>query len=1064
MNLKNILIANLLFLIAIGSSAQQKFPGAEPGYSTPNPGAFVNVQSPTAASLGKYAEENVTNFTGNPNISIPLYTLDVRNVKMPITLDYDATGVMPNSLPSYAGQNWTLNVGGVITRNVKGRYDEWVYPKKYADKFTRGSYNYFQYHDKIKEYLAEGGHYSKLRNNLLYNSYDISPDEFTFHFMGKSGKFFLDQDGSWRVLSNDNLEVIFDYNKSSNFISPLFARYPNKMVASPMQAKTIAGFVIRDDEGNTYTFGYNKNAIEFTTNIWHMSVNEDNETWHAAGWYLTKVTDKYGNDLYKLNYERGCYVIQVFNCYYFDTVDEKASGLLGASASFSMTNTEFPYTFSISSPVYLKEILGMNGIDVKISSSNVGNNLATETLYKKIYDGRGVQLLYEDLTTMVGNWKYPYSGSGDPIGAFYYLQSDDNDSLKAWRFPSSNSVDILSRTRIRKLNSVCIQWDKSNPSSYIGYRFCMSDKGNRLKLDSLMIQNNAVYYSNTLNVNGVYRFKYNQFDKLPNDYLTTCVDHWGYYNGKAYKTSDTDYAADMMTTRNPNFNYAQIGVLNEIEYPTGGVTVYEYEPNDYSQILSNDRQSISSKTGIGGGLRIKSIKTYDSKEKKELLQQKDFSYIDPATGKSSGELFASPLYNWNWSLKCEQTNATYKLKTIHSSSIVPLANGAGISLGYSCVTERIKDNTNPSNTIEKHIFRYTNISDPAIRDERFILTFGYANEYTPFDEWSDLSFKKGLLLNEEIYEGENTLKTQIIYKYRTDNYLNKYVLTSNFEYECYGNSAQYAHYLGGIYKLYYPKYDLVGKTIYEYSNETSNPMITTRSYDKSDVTFTSYLSYRHEVDLRILNSENITRGVFTESNTYIFGNFNAKSGNDSILYKGMSYIKPYKTRYVKNGQLISEENIVYSNYTVNGKSRLLPKMITSKNNYNIVDTVLTYSSYSSTGMPLIFKKKGQPTTYLKWGYKDSYLVMSGNAYIPFSIDDKKFFDQKGCLAYLTSCIKGYAAGQIKGYVWNPLFGVTAIILPNGNVSSYTYNQFGQLMGIYDYNNVLTHEYEYNYRK
>ena len=42
-----------------------------------------------------------------------------------------------------------------------------------------------------------------------------------FHFMGKSGKFFPDQDGNWRVQSNDNLEVIYDYNDPSNLIGSL---------------------------------------------------------------------------------------------------------------------------------------------------------------------------------------------------------------------------------------------------------------------------------------------------------------------------------------------------------------------------------------------------------------------------------------------------------------------------------------------------------------------------------------------------------------------------------------------------------------------------------------------------------------------------------------------------------------------------------------------------------------------------------------------------------------------------------------------------------------------------
>ena len=92
---------------------------------------------------------------------------------------------------------------------------------------------------------------------------------------------------------------------------------------------------------------------------------------------------------------------------------------------------------------------------------------------------------------------------------------------------------------------------------------------------------------------------------MPSDYLTSCVDHWGYYNGKAYKHADWSYASNMETFRNPDFSYTPIGILNEIVYPTGGVTDFEYEPNTYSKKLSNDRQNISEMEGVGGGLRIK---------------------------------------------------------------------------------------------------------------------------------------------------------------------------------------------------------------------------------------------------------------------------------------------------------------------------------------------------------------------------------------------------------------------------------------------------------------------------
>lgn len=1053
----------MLALLINKTKAQQKFPGASPGYSVPNPNAFVDVPTPTTSSLGKYGDIDVSYFTGNPKISIPLYNFNVRGVSLPITLDYDARGVMPNSLPSWVGQNWTLNVGGVIIRTVKGRYDEWKYPQQVLRTIPYVPKNYFQAYNKLQDLLSNNwSNYKELKDNIDRNEYDFAPDEFTFHFMGKSGKFFLDQNGNWRVKSKDNLEIIFDYNNPENFIGSLFEKYP-EMTVIEQPCKTIAGFIIRDEEGNEYTFGYKKDAIEYTTSIWHMTEHEDNETWHASAWYLTNVKDKYGNKIYTLDYERGHYIIQIYNVYYNDSADEKASGMLGASTRVHFCNRDFPFTISLSSPVYLEKIDALNGISGYFYSEPVGDNLATEKIYSSIYTGRfGVVGLFSDLLKVANPLYYEHYNSS--IDYFYYLQSDAK-GLADYRYPTDNRLDILGRARMRKLTRFAINSDKSKPSDYIGFRFYLNDKTNRLCLDSVKIQDDAIFYSPLIGINGIYKFKYNQFDRIPKDYLTSCVDHWGYYNGTPYKYSDGNYAQNLELVRNPQINYTSIGILDEIIYPTGGLTCFEYEPNDYSLKLTNDRQNIISANGIGGGLRIKSIKTYDSDNKKELLSQKDFEYKIPNTDKSSGELFATPLYSWKeWDLKCELKNASYKLNTFHTSSVVPLANSSGVSLGYTYVTEKIKDNKDPNKTIEKRIYRYSNLSDPSTRDQRFLLTFGYADQFTPYDEFSELDFKRGNLLNEEVYNENDKKVKSLGYKYRQDNYLDNYVLSSNLVYECYGNSAQYYHYLGGVYKIYYPKYDFVEiqDTIYEGSGD--GKMITSYSYQKSDIKYTSWRPFKHEVNFRILNSETKRRGSFTETNIFTYGDFNANNGNDSLLYKGMSYIKPLSIRYEKNGQHIFTNKTTYEKNICNKKEKLVPSYLIRENNANIKDTLIHYYYYTDTGMPQIIDEKGKPTTFLKWAYNDCYLVLSGHTYIPVTISQELFLNRKECLSYLQSFIESQKTSKYTGYIWNPLWGLTDIIQSNGNVYHYNYNKFGQLVGISDYNDTLLKQYQYNYRK
>ena len=83
-----------------------------------------NIQSPNAASLGKYGDVPISYYTGAPNISIPLYNLNNNDIPLDISLNYNPSGVKVNDLPGWVGQNWSLNAGGVITRTVQNFPDE----------------------------------------------------------------------------------------------------------------------------------------------------------------------------------------------------------------------------------------------------------------------------------------------------------------------------------------------------------------------------------------------------------------------------------------------------------------------------------------------------------------------------------------------------------------------------------------------------------------------------------------------------------------------------------------------------------------------------------------------------------------------------------------------------------------------------------------------------------------------------------------------------------------------------------------------------------------------------
>lgn len=135
-------------------------------------------------------------------------------------------------------------------------------------------------------------------------------------------------------------------------------------------------------------------------------------------------------------------------------------------------------------------------------------------------------------------------------------------------------------------------------------------------------------------------------------------DFWGYYNGKnnahAYPTIYVypserlserfrfypipGYAGTQYTMpgadRTPDPIKMQIGSLESIKYPTGGVATFNYEPNDYFDVRANA-------TFVGGGLRIKSIAYFDGVS----VQGKIVKNFEYKTGiNSSGRLVTKPTF------------------------------------------------------------------------------------------------------------------------------------------------------------------------------------------------------------------------------------------------------------------------------------------------------------------------------------------------------------------------------------------------------------------------------------
>lgn len=528
---KYLILPIFLYFIQL-CNAQQMIPG--------------DVPAPNASNLGMYGNIPVSYYTGRANISIPIFEMEATGISLPIYLQHDASGVLVNSLPSWTGHNWTLMAGGAITRCIEGVADE------YEPIHQSSVYPFTNYFHSIGQLCKDINNDTELASNLEKIRYDYAPDIFYFNFMGITGKFFMGNDGQWKVLSDHNLDVVFDVNNTQNYIVPFIEKMPGN-TTNIKQPKVIKGFVLRDDKGNIYEFGGNNTSIEYSTNFFSQTEYEGVECWNAITWYLTKVKDRYGNILFTLDYERGKFIAQLYNFATSSYVYENAKGLgLNYGQEYYSSNFLFPYGGTLNAPVYLKHISSENSIVVNFISSD--SPISTNELYPNI------------------NLFIPYSETDySSYYPFYYLQCDRTD-VKPHQYNSTNSnknVNPLASTRLRQLDEIQLC---NADSQYVSRKIKLNYSYNsRMHLTEYSFCNsyNEVAYT--------YKLEYNNYNQLPSNYLSTAADHWGYYTGKEYKVG----SSNIYETRAPIPDRTTYGLLRKIVYPTGGYSLLSYEQNDF---------------------------------------------------------------------------------------------------------------------------------------------------------------------------------------------------------------------------------------------------------------------------------------------------------------------------------------------------------------------------------------------------------------------------------------------------------------------------------------------------
>ncbi|TBN04463.1 hypothetical protein EYD45_07555 [Hyunsoonleella flava] len=247
-------ILRYIFLIAISIAYGQEPRIIEPSI---NAQQYFNVRTAT---------EDL--HTGQVSMSIPLFNLESKGIKLPISIVFSEGGFTrpEDRIASNVGLGWSLLAGGVISHTVRDQRDS---ASNY--KAWKSSPNYLS----GKHNQAENEHDPPYFDNEFVKAMDHihldkEPDEFNYSFNGYSGKIVFKSDDT----------------TNNTYTGILFPNITFKIERLPS-----GGYKITTDDGLKYFFEEGTSvSIEGST----------------ASWFLTEIHAPQGGEI-SFEYDMDCY-------------------------------------------------------------------------------------------------------------------------------------------------------------------------------------------------------------------------------------------------------------------------------------------------------------------------------------------------------------------------------------------------------------------------------------------------------------------------------------------------------------------------------------------------------------------------------------------------------------------------------------------------------------------------------------------------------------------------------------------------------------------------------------
>ncbi|MDP4240345.1 MAG: hypothetical protein Q8904_12835 [Bacteroidota bacterium] len=1061
--------------------------------------------SPEAGALAKSINYPVSYNTGVPNINIPLYELKAGELTLPVNISYHAGGFKVNEQAGNVGLGWSLNTDLQVSVKINGLFDltgnNGYINNNIINSFP-GGYGVHDITNPSGGDAQNGDFMNHIKNyntcwRIITGDLDLQPDEFYYKLLNKSGKFYFKPNGEIETVPSNGIKIKFMYG-------------------IPYTSPTNQ-FIITDTDGTVYTFGdglsyENSRAIELADISYPPVIS----SWKCVSIISPSKADtvkfKYnlGESKYMFSFNNSIQFLSslsmTFDNLYYGDLKHPGDAILSGKYWEGVNGLKSSYPlFTFANPKYLCDgrlDAGLNLIDI-----NTGNwvNYPRDASYLNPLC-RETQTLKLDVIT--------YSGvKGNAATLTYGYQSNQSNQL--------SSIDISDGQSNHTINF--IQSPKESYANKQDSREC-----------------NITYYLDSVKTSNNDKYAFNYYNKVVFSNHSVGSDAWGGVNQLTVDGMDNSvstinslpYAASFVSNNYGNTTSTQIGnwpngvevdvskitdgLLESIIYPTGGLTVFEYGPNEYYDQYASQQK-------MAGGVRINNIKYYNYSGG-SLVAEKIYKYGE----NESGNGFTKRPFNWssngildgyyytqqrkylefynggkNYSVPQEETKTT-----ILPSSIIDMFYSDGSPIYYTQVTEYKNENGTLSGKTE---YKYADLTDNCY----FNNFLGGTNISYRKDNWdngqliSETYYKKNSngfdIIKSKTYEYDKYKKTEIpnIEVFQNNEYwdTNNQNLTPNPGYddpgcvESYISANDFTFFDYGL-----PVGDMLLKDEVEKTWDGQNVITKTTNYFydllNSDVGYPNQLT-RSETTLSngknqttyFIYPQNYAAGTdFIDSlkNNYMLTSLIEKitTIDDKVIEGKLNTYLPDNTGHVaKTFELDPTLPLTLSNFhAIQNLQR--PIFIQDPSYFE------KYSlEYTNKRLVMMTPKDNIHTSYY-WGYHNTYPMIKAenvsysnlNAAVNTalsvvskgSIDDLTFAvgdllteAQKTLFKNFITSLRNnslLASGQLTIYTYSPLIGMSSQTDTKGMTTYYAYDEFQRLKSIKDQNGNIIKSFDYHYKQ